>query len=56
MTKENDSDRYVAPNKEGGGWDVKKEGAEWASAHTDTKKEAVDRAGEIVRRRRFSVN
>ena len=43
------SKRYVQPNKERGGWDVKKENAERASAHTDTKKEAVDRAREIVR-------
>lgn len=48
MPKGNDSDRYVVPNKERGGWDVKKENAERASAHTGTKKEAVDRAREIV--------
>lgn len=49
MSKANDSDRYVVPNKERGGWDVKKEGAKRASEHTDTKKEAVDRAREIVK-------
>lgn len=48
MPKGNDSDRYVVPGQEGG-WDVKKEGAQRASAHTDTKKAAVDRAREIVR-------
>jgi len=30
-----------------GGWDVKKGGAERASVHTDTKKEATDRGREI---------
>lgn len=49
MTKANDSDRYVVPNRERGGWDVVKEDRDRASAHTDTKREAVDRAREIVR-------
>lgn len=49
MAKGNDTDRYVVPNQDRGGWDVKKENAERASAHTGTKKEAVDRAREIVR-------
>ena len=48
MTKENDSDRYVVPNKERGGWDVVKEDHERASAHTDRKAEAEKRAREIV--------
>lgn len=45
----NDSDRYVVPNQERGGWDVVKEDHRRASAHTGTKKEALDRAREIVR-------
>lgn len=45
----NDSDRYVVPNKDRGGWDVVKENHGRASAHTDTKKEAVDRAREIIK-------
>ncbi len=49
MTRKNDSDRYVVPNKDRGGWDVVKEDHERASAHTDRKAEAVDRAREIVR-------
>lgn len=48
MGKGNDNDRYVVPNTERGGWDVVKEDHERASAHTGTKKEAVDRAREIV--------
>jgi hypothetical protein len=48
MSKGNDSDRYVVPNQDGG-WDVKKENAQRASAHTDTKREAEQRAREIVR-------
>ena len=34
---------HVVPHKTGG-WDVKQGGAERASGHFDTKKEAVDRA------------
>ena len=45
----NDSDRYVVPNEERGGWDVVKEDYERASAHADTKAAAVSRAREIVR-------
>jgi len=48
MTKANDTDRYVVPNKERGGWDVVKEDHRRASAHEDTKKDAVDRGREIV--------
>jgi hypothetical protein len=44
----NDTDRYVTPNKERGGWDVVKEDHKRASAHTDRKAEAVQRAREIV--------
>jgi Uncharacterized protein conserved in bacteria (DUF2188) len=45
----NDNDRYVQPNKERGGWDVVKELHKQASAHTETKQEAIDRAREIIR-------
>lgn len=40
--------RHVVPNP-GGGWDVKKPRANRASAHTDTQREATQRATEIVR-------
>lgn len=40
--------RHVVPN-ENGGWDVKAPGAGQVSAHTDTKRQAIDRAREIVR-------
>jgi hypothetical protein len=49
MTRKNDSDRYVVPNKERGGWDVVKEDHKRSSAHTPRKAEAVNRAREIVR-------
>jgi hypothetical protein len=49
MGPANDSDRYVVPNKDRGGWDVVKEDHKRASVHTDTKREALDRAREIVR-------
>lgn len=48
MTEKNDSDRYVVPNNNRGGWDVKKEDAERASAHTARKDDAIKRAREIV--------
>jgi Uncharacterized protein conserved in bacteria (DUF2188) len=48
MPKSNDSDRYVVPSPRGG-WDVVKEGHERASAHTPTKREAINRGREIVR-------
>ena len=48
MAKGNDNDRYVVPNKDRGGWDVKKENAKRASAHEPTKKAAEKRAKEIV--------
>ncbi len=51
MGKGNDNDRYVVPNSDRGGWDVVKENHNRASAHTTTKKEAVDRAREIVENR-----
>jgi hypothetical protein len=49
MGKGNGSDRYVVPNKQRGGWDVVKERAGHSNVHTSTKKEAVDRARQIVR-------
>jgi len=45
----NDSDRYVQPNKERGGWDVVKELHKQASAHTDTKEQAINRARQIIK-------
>jgi hypothetical protein len=48
LRSSNDHDRYVQPNKERGGWDVVKEGHKQASAHAETKAEAIDRAREIV--------
>jgi hypothetical protein len=49
MPRENDSDRYVQPNKKRGGWDVVKERHKRPSAHTRTKSEAIKRAREIIR-------
>ena len=36
-------EHHVVPNPDGG-WDVKRSGSKRASAHTKTKKEAVDKA------------
>lgn len=37
---------HVVPNNDGG-WDIKKGGAERASGHFSTQKEAIDRGREI---------
>jgi uncharacterized protein DUF2188 len=47
MGKGNDNDRYVVPSEEGG-WDVVKENHRRASAHLPTKREAINRARQIV--------
>ena len=39
---------HVVPNPNGG-WDVRRGGAERASGHFDTKREAIDRGREISR-------
>lgn len=41
-------EHHVVPNPNGG-WDVKRNGADRASVHTDTKQEAIDR-GRIISR------
>lgn len=43
-----EKNRHVVPNPDGG-WDVKKPGANRASTHHDTQREAERRAKEIVR-------
>jgi uncharacterized protein YdaT len=39
-------EHHVVPNPKGG-WDVKRENAERASIHTDTKQEAIDQGRKI---------
>ena len=48
MPSGNDSDRYVQPNKERGGWDVVKEGHKRVSAHEQRKADAVKLARRII--------
>lgn len=40
---------HVTPNPKGG-WDVKKEGGGRASAHSETKADAVDRGRELAKK------
>ena len=47
MAKKGNS-HHVVPDS-GGGWDVKRSNSSRASAHADTKKEAVDIARQISR-------
>lgn len=49
MLKANDSDRYVQPNKQRGGWDVVKEGHKRVSAHEQRKADAVKVARRIIK-------
>jgi hypothetical protein len=48
MGRGNDTDRYVVPNRERGGWDVVKEDHRRASAHEHLKKDAIARARQIT--------
>lgn len=41
-------EHHIVPN-ENGGWDVKRNGADRASVHTDTKQEAIDK-GRVISR------
>lgn len=41
-------EHHIVPNKNGG-WDVKRNGADRASIHTDTKQEAIDK-GRVISR------
>lgn len=43
----NDNRRHVVPNEDGG-WDVRGENAQRASAHANTQSDAIARAKEIV--------
>lgn len=42
----NREEHHVVPN-ENGGWDVRRNGADRASLHTETKAEAVERGREL---------
>lgn len=44
----NGNQHHVVSNPDGG-WDVKRSGGERASAHADTKQQAIDRGREISR-------
>jgi Uncharacterized protein conserved in bacteria (DUF2188) len=41
------NERHIVPNP-GGGWDVKKPGAERSSGHFNRQSDAIERAKEIV--------
>lgn len=42
------NERHIVPNP-AGGWDVKKPGASRSSSHTDTQRDAEQRAKQILR-------
>lgn len=48
MSKKGPDTHHVVPNR-GGGWDVKRGGAERASSHHETKQAAVDQARKVSR-------
>jgi hypothetical protein len=41
------TDAHRVVHNPNGGWDVKRDGGQKASVHTDTKQEAIDRGREI---------
>ncbi len=43
------NEHHVVPNSSRGGWDVKRNGAERASAHTERKEDAVKIGRELSR-------
>jgi len=47
MAKKGPDSHHVVPSKGKGGWDVKRGGANRASGHFDTKKDAVDAGRKI---------
>jgi len=47
-------EHHVVPNPQGG-WDVRKENAQRASVHTDTKKEAEDKGWQISQRQKTEL-
>jgi hypothetical protein len=49
MAKKGPETHHVVPNKDRGGWDVRRGGADRASGHFDTKQQAVDAGREISR-------
>jgi hypothetical protein len=46
---------HVVPNKDKGGWDIKKGGGERSIKHTDTKKDAVDIARGISQKQQSEL-
>jgi hypothetical protein len=48
MPKGTDSDRYVVPNRERGGYDVVKADRRRVSAHERSQRDAIKRAKQIV--------
>lgn len=48
-------DYHVVPNKDRGGWDVKREGADRASSHHERKSDAMERGRELARDRRTEL-
>lgn len=55
MSKKSSSKTHHVVPAERGGWNVKRGGAARASAHFDTKKEAVSAAREISRNQRSEL-
>ena len=48
-------ERHVVPNTDKGGWDSKRENAERASKHFDTKKEAMDLSREKAKQEKSEL-
>jgi len=49
IKRSSETDRYVVPNKDRGGWDIVKEGHRRATGHAKTKTDAVKQARAVIR-------
>jgi hypothetical protein len=47
MAKKGPDTHHIVPNKDAGGWNVRRGGSERASGHFDNKKDAVDAGRKI---------
>ena len=48
-------DYHVVPNKDRGGWDVKREGADRVSSHHERKSDAMERGRDLARDRKTEL-
>ena len=55
MSRRGPDTHHVVPNREQGGWDVRRGGAERAAGHYDSKQGAIDAGREISRNQKTEL-